>query len=61
LHDLRDAERFCDGAIVLDAGQLVFQGAARLSGDLIREVFGVQLVALAEGRYERLRGEEGAS
>ncbi len=54
LHDLREAERFCDAALVLDQGRLVYEGSAQLPETLVAEVFGVQLRANAEGRYERV-------
>jgi iron complex transport system ATP-binding protein len=58
LHDLREAERFCDAALVLDQGGLVYQGASKLPETLVADVLGVRLRADAEGRYERVVSAE---
>jgi iron complex transport system ATP-binding protein len=54
LHDLRDAARFCDHALVLDRGKPVHYGSAELPPDLVRDVYGVRMVAQAEARFERV-------
>jgi iron complex transport system ATP-binding protein len=44
LHDLREAERCGDQALVLDRGALQYVGAARLPEALVRSVYGVQVL-----------------
>ncbi len=57
LHDLRDAERWCHEAVVLDAGKLEFHGSAQLPQDLVQQVYGVRALPNSATTYELAEGE----
>jgi len=56
LHDLRDAEHWCDRAIVLHEGTVAYQGSATLPQELIHRVYGVRVVPAACSGFELLKG-----
>jgi iron complex transport system ATP-binding protein len=52
LHDLRDAERFCDRALVLHQGSVRHLGTARLPATVVGEVYGVRVRESAARDFE---------
>jgi iron complex transport system ATP-binding protein len=44
LHNLHDAARWCDGAVVVHDGTTYHRGAPELPSDVVREVYGVEVV-----------------
>lgn len=51
LHDLRDAERWCDRALLLERGRVCYEGSATLPEGLINQVYGVQSVPNSAPSY----------
>jgi iron complex transport system ATP-binding protein len=56
LHDLRDAERFCDRAVLLANGQPQYTGGAALPAEVVREVYGVDPVRQGATRFDLVGG-----
>ncbi len=56
LHDLRDAERWCERALVLAAGRVRHDGAAALPEGLLADVYGVRALPNAAMDYDLLDG-----
>lgn len=52
LHQLPDAERFCDQIVLLDQGQLCYCGTGALPLALVKQVYGVRVEANAAPRYQ---------
>lgn len=44
LHNLHDAARWCDGAVVVHEGTTYYRGAPELPSEVVREVYGVEVV-----------------
>ncbi len=57
LHDLRDAERWCEHAVVLHQGTLAYRGQAALPDDLVSRVYGVRSIPGSAATY-RLAEDE---
>ncbi len=51
LHDLRDAERWCDRALLLERGRVCYEGSAALPQRLVKQVYGVQAVPNSAPSY----------
>lgn len=56
LHDLTDAERFCDRVMLLHEGRLVAEGAPRavISEPMVRDIYGVRLIRGGGHSFEEL-------
>jgi iron complex transport system ATP-binding protein len=54
LHDLRDAERWCERALVLHRGRVSHDGPASLPPELLAEVYGVRALPSAAVDYDLL-------
>ncbi len=56
MHDLRDAERWCDRALLLERGRVRYDGGATLPEELIRRVYSVQPMPNSAPSYRLEQG-----
>ena len=54
LHSLHEAAQFCDQAVLLDRGTLVYLGPPQLPAHMVRQVYGVEVVPGGAPAYRLL-------
>lgn len=60
LHSLHEAAQWCDQAVVLSGGRIVYSGGPDLPAEVVREVYGVEIVPGGAPAYRLIEAASGA-